>query len=444
MSNDSRIPNASQDAPLASALLLGRSLRSLCSCLPLLSTFALIQPTQALDLTTLASGREAGSKNIPTNALTLPSLFGSETQDPVAELENLLSSNKTNLLLDVTQGAWQRTSRAEVSFAPLTLDVPAPTLSAFASFERLSQPSEPAFKVVDRRARTDSLADLVTRATPSVVASLAIHPPLATGGSLEQTTGVVGTELAEGDTTQRSQRVAFVNSQVVSPSGSTATVTPLSFGRVSEQQRRTTPAPVSAQQVPARSALPQPVAVSHLQTTTVTAPTPPVVQPITPPVPVQVARSIVAPPLPSNLDLPPLPNSDRFLPSLTTNFIWPARGVLTSGFGPRWGRMHRGIDIAAPVGTPIYAAAAGVVTYSQWNDGGYGNLVEIRHADGALTLYAHNQRNLVRVGQYVEQGQQIAEMGSTGRSTGPHVHFEVHLPGRGAVNPMLFLQRAQG
>ncbi|HIK26416.1 MAG TPA: M23 family metallopeptidase [Thermosynechococcus sp. M46_R2017_013] len=264
------------------------------------------------------------------------------------------------------------------------------------------------------------------------------------GGSLEQTTTEVEPELAEDDTPQRFQGVAFVNSQGVSPSGSTATVTPLSFGRVSEQQRRTTPSPVATPQAPARSALPQPTVVSHLQTTTVTAPTPPVVQPIVPPVPVQVARSIVAPPLPSNLDLPPLPNSDRFLPSLTTNFIWPARGVLTSGFGPRWGRMHRGIDIAAPVGTPIYAAAAGVVTYSQWNDGGYGNLVEIRHADGALTLYAHNQRNLVRVGQYVEQGQQIAEMGSTGRSTGPHLHFEVHLPGRGAVNPMLFLQRVQG
>jgi len=105
--------------------------------------------------------------------------------------------------------------------------------------------------------------------------------------------------------------------------------------------------------------------------------------------------------------------------------------------------MHRGIDIAAPIGTPVYAAAAGVVTYSQWNSGGFGNLVEIRHADGTLTLYAHNHRNLVRVGQYVQQGEQIAEMGSTGRSTGPHVHFEIRPQGRGAVDPMIFLRRAQ-
>lgn len=422
--------------------MLGRSLRSLCSCLPLLGTFALIQPSQALDLTTLAGGREAGSNNIRTNPLTLPSLFGTETQDSVAELENLLSSDKANSLLDVTQAAWQRTIQAEVGFAPLTLKAPAPTLSAFASFDRLSRPFEPTFKVVDRRVRTDSLADLVTQATTSVVASLAIDTPFAMGGSLEQTTTEVEPQSAAGETTQLSQRVAFVNSRAASTS--TSTLEPVPFGRASERQRRTTPTLVSVQQTPARPALPQPTVASRPQTTTVSAPRPTAVQPIAPPVPVKVARSIVAPPLPSNLDLPPLPNSDRFLPSLTTNFIWPARGVLTSGFGPRWGRMHRGIDIAAPIGTPIYAAAAGVVTYSQWNSGGFGNLVEIRHADGTLTLYAHNHRNLVRVGQYVEQGQQIAEMGSTGRSTGPHVHFEVHPQGRGAVNPMIFLQRGQG
>lgn len=443
MSNDSRTPTASQDAPLASVPLLGRSLRSLCSCLPLLGTFALIQPTQALDLTTLAGDRNLGSKDIRPESLNLPSLFSTETQDPVAELENLLSSDKTELLLGVTQAAWQRTIQPELSFAPLTLRTPAPTLSAFASFERLSRPSEPTFKVVDRRVRTDSLADLVTQATTSVVASLAIDTPFAMGGSLEQTTTEVEPQFSESDTTQRSQRVAFVHSQV-STSGSAPTLAPVPFGRASERQRRTTPNLVSVQQTPARPALPQPTVASRPQTTTVTAPTPTAVQPIAPPVPVKVARSIVSPPLPSNLDLPPLPNSDRFLPSLTTNFIWPARGVLTSGFGPRWGRMHRGIDIAAPIGTPIYAAAAGVVTYSQWNSGGFGNLVEIRHADGTLTLYAHNHRNLVRVGQYVEQGQQIAEMGSTGRSTGPHVHFEVHPQGRGAVNPMIFLQRSQG
>jgi murein DD-endopeptidase MepM/ murein hydrolase activator NlpD len=103
--------------------------------------------------------------------------------------------------------------------------------------------------------------------------------------------------------------------------------------------------------------------------------------------------------------------------------------------------MHKGIDIAAPVGTPVVAAAPGVVAKAGWNSGGYGNLVEIQHPDGSLTLYAHNNRILVRRGQEVTQGQQIAEMGSTGHSTGPHTHFEVHTTGRGAVNPIAFLPR---
>nr|WP_315870921.1 peptidoglycan DD-metalloendopeptidase family protein [Trichocoleus desertorum] len=141
-------------------------------------------------------------------------------------------------------------------------------------------------------------------------------------------------------------------------------------------------------------------------------------------------------------DLPPLAAADRYLPENAASFkgyIWPAKGVLTSGYGWRWGRMHRGIDVAAPVGTPVVAAAPGVVITSGWNDGGYGNLVEIKHPDGSITLYAHNNRNLVRAGQQVEQGQQIAEMGSTGYSTGPHSHFEIHAAGQGAVNPMTYL-----
>jgi murein DD-endopeptidase MepM/ murein hydrolase activator NlpD len=143
-------------------------------------------------------------------------------------------------------------------------------------------------------------------------------------------------------------------------------------------------------------------------------------------------------------DLPPLGKEDIFLPSGSGKFagyIWPTKGVLTSGYGYRWGRMHRGIDVAAPTGTPIVAAAPGVVVTSGWNDGGYGYLVEIRHPDGSLTLYAHNERILVQEGQQVAQGQQIAEMGSTGYSTGPHCHFEIHLPGQGAVNPMAMLSR---
>ncbi len=142
--------------------------------------------------------------------------------------------------------------------------------------------------------------------------------------------------------------------------------------------------------------------------------------------------------------LPPLSGPEAYLPkspAIFNGYIWPAQGVLTSGYGWRWGRMHNGIDIAGPVGTPIFAAAAGVVTFAGWNSGGYGNLVEIAHPDGSFTLYAHNQRILVREGQEVEQGEQVAEMGSTGFSTGPHLHFEIHPPGQGAVNPMAYLPR---
>jgi murein DD-endopeptidase MepM/ murein hydrolase activator NlpD len=141
-------------------------------------------------------------------------------------------------------------------------------------------------------------------------------------------------------------------------------------------------------------------------------------------------------------ELPPLPGAEAYLPSSSAAFagyMWPARGVLTSGYGWRWGRMHRGIDIGAPVGTPVFAAAPGVVQFSGWNSGGYGNMVEIRHPDGSMTRYAHHSRNIVRAGQQISQGDQIAEVGSTGYSTGPHLHFEVHLPSQGTVNPIAYL-----
>ncbi|WP_107666901.1 peptidoglycan DD-metalloendopeptidase family protein [Cyanothece sp. BG0011] len=143
-------------------------------------------------------------------------------------------------------------------------------------------------------------------------------------------------------------------------------------------------------------------------------------------------------------DLPGVSNPDDYLPDAPMRFtghIWPSKGVITSGFGPRWGRMHKGIDIAAPVGTPIMASAPGEVITAGWNSGGFGNLVKVRHPDGSVTLYAHNSRILVRRGQKVEQGQQIAEMGSTGYSTGPHLHYEIHPKGSGAKNPMAFLPK---
>jgi LysM repeat protein len=123
----------------------------------------------------------------------------------------------------------------------------------------------------------------------------------------------------------------------------------------------------------------------------------------------------------------------------TSALIWPAQGTFTSGYGWRWGRMHRGIDIANNVGTPIVAAARGRVSFAGWHEGGYGYFVEITHEDGSRTRYGHNSNLLVREGQQVDQGQVISQMGSTGRSTGPHLHFEVLPPGEGAMNPLQFL-----
>ncbi|MEC8441813.1 MAG: LysM peptidoglycan-binding domain-containing M23 family metallopeptidase [Cyanobacteriota bacterium] len=119
-------------------------------------------------------------------------------------------------------------------------------------------------------------------------------------------------------------------------------------------------------------------------------------------------------------------------------YLWPTKGVFTSGFGWRWGRMHKGIDIANNTGTSIHAAKAGIVTYAGWS-GAYGYLVEIAHGDGESTRYAHNSRLMVSRGQVVPQGARISLMGSTGRSTGPHLHFEIRRPGGAAVNPLIKL-----
>jgi len=118
-------------------------------------------------------------------------------------------------------------------------------------------------------------------------------------------------------------------------------------------------------------------------------------------------------------------------------FIWPVHGVLTSGFGWRWGRMHEGIDLAVSNGTPVVAAAAGTVIVAGWM-GGYGNLVVVDHGGGIATAYGHNTSVTGGVGQQVAQGQLIAYSGNTGHSTGPHVHFEVRING-GAVDPMGYL-----
>jgi murein DD-endopeptidase MepM/ murein hydrolase activator NlpD len=107
---------------------------------------------------------------------------------------------------------------------------------------------------------------------------------------------------------------------------------------------------------------------------------------------------------------------------------WPLRGPVTSGFGYRWGRMHQGIDIGVPVGTPIHAAKSGTVIFVG-SMSGYGNVVIIDHGGGFSTLYAHQSRTASSKGQQVSQGQVIGYSGNTGHSTGPHLHFETRING---------------
>lgn len=120
-----------------------------------------------------------------------------------------------------------------------------------------------------------------------------------------------------------------------------------------------------------------------------------------------------------------------------------ANSYITSGYGHRadpfggGGQYHRGIDFDARTGDPVMTVADGVVSYSAWRSG-YGNVVEVDHGNGFVTRYAHNSRNTVKVGDLVRVGQEIAKAGSTGRSTGAHVHFEVWENGR-VHNPRKFL-----
>ncbi len=121
----------------------------------------------------------------------------------------------------------------------------------------------------------------------------------------------------------------------------------------------------------------------------------------------------------------------------SAGFVWPANGPLTSGFGWRWGRMHEGIDVGVGYGTPLAAAAAGTVIVAGWS-GGYGNLVVIDHGNGISTAYGHQSRIAVSSGQQVAQGSIIGYVGSTGHSTGPHLHFEVRVNGS-PNNPLNYL-----
>lgn len=121
----------------------------------------------------------------------------------------------------------------------------------------------------------------------------------------------------------------------------------------------------------------------------------------------------------------------------TPSFAWPTSGRISSRYGQRDGRLHAGIDISKPVGSTVKASAGGTVTRAG-NAGTYGILVEIKHGNGWVTRYAHNSKVLVRAGDKVTKGQAIALSGNTGRSTGPHVHFEIRYNGS-AKNPLSYL-----
>lgn len=118
---------------------------------------------------------------------------------------------------------------------------------------------------------------------------------------------------------------------------------------------------------------------------------------------------------------------------------WPLNGRITSGFGKRGKEFHHGLDIGAKAGTPIRAALAGTVRFAGYKNRIYGNAVEIVHDNGLVTIYAHNSKNLVKKGQRVTAGQVIGQVGSTGRSTGPHLHFELRIDNQ-AVDPLPYLK----
>ena len=139
---------------------------------------------------------------------------------------------------------------------------------------------------------------------------------------------------------------------------------------------------------------------------------------------------------------PPKPSSPSLLQEQNTvehfRLIWPLQGVVTRDFAQGHENRHDGIDIAAPKDTPIRAAADGKVIYSDWGPGGYGRIVRLQHHGDVVTVYAHNEHNLVRVDEFVRQGDHIATVGKSGRATSYHLHFEVRrktVP----VSPLRFL-----
>lgn len=159
-------------------------------------------------------------------------------------------------------------------------------------------------------------------------------------------------------------------------------------------------------------------------------------QPLKPPLPEIMPQDEAAPP--DNAEASE--NETLVAARNSRSLLWPMRGGrVSSRFGMRWGRMHQGTDIAAPHGTPILAAADGKVVFAGW-EGGYGKLVVLDHGNGIKTKYGHCSQILVRSGQHVKQGAVIGKVGSTGNSTGPHLHYEVIRAGT-ATNPEAFTRR---
>jgi murein DD-endopeptidase MepM/ murein hydrolase activator NlpD len=135
----------------------------------------------------------------------------------------------------------------------------------------------------------------------------------------------------------------------------------------------------------------------------------------------------------------PAPGAPEPLEPSAEKFLWPVNGTINSGFGPRGASFHDGVDIAAPEGTPIHAVEKGEVIYSDQLRG-YGRIVILRHAEGFVSVYAHNEINLVREGQTVSRGEIVARVGTTGRVSGPHLHFEIRR-NNAAQDPVRYLPR---
>jgi murein DD-endopeptidase MepM/ murein hydrolase activator NlpD len=133
------------------------------------------------------------------------------------------------------------------------------------------------------------------------------------------------------------------------------------------------------------------------------------------------------------------PGDGGKFPDKTLDLIWPVEGKIVDVFEESHDRRHQGIDISSPLGTPIKASYSGKVIYSNNTIRGYGNLIILRHSEGFVTVYAHNQINLVEEGTWVKKGQIIGKVGKTGRATGPHLHFEIRKNNK-AVDPLLYLK----